>query len=126
MIIMFLAALLTVFCGQIYMLNFSIQGLNRAIINTPIEMMYTSVEFSGSEANFNNEKFESLIISYYDNTVYRYCSSYDVEFYHYNENDGSMCIQKRCKSVEINFECKLTTTYKYHRVMYYEIRNNNG
>ena len=98
---MFLAALLTVFCGQIYMLNFSIQGLNRAIINTPIEMMYTSVEFSGSEANFNNEKFESLIISYYDNTVYRYCSSYDVEFYYYNENDGSMCIQKRYKSVEI-------------------------
>ena len=72
MILLFLSAILVVFCGLLFSLSFSVQGLNRAIINTPIEMMYRTVAFNNSEMKFEKEKFEENIISYYDSTIIRY------------------------------------------------------
>ena len=123
MILLFLSAILTVFCGQVFFLNFSIQGLNRAIINTPIEMMYNTVKFSGETAYFDKSKFEEYINTYYDYVAKRYCSDYKSEFYYYNIIDGSMCLSNNCQAVEINFSCRLTNHYNYHRIMYYELRD---
>ena len=122
MILLLLSAVLVVFSGLLFSLSFSIQGLNRAIINTPIEMMYRTVAFNNNEMKFEKEKFEENIMSYYDSTIVRYSKSYDVDFYYYELKDGSMCLSNYCSGVEITVNCKLMMDYTFRRVMYYELR----
>ena len=122
MILLFLSAILVVFCGILFSLSFSIQGLNRAIINTPIELMYRTVTYLENDIIFNPSAFESDMISYYDKALARYVENYDIDFYYYNIEDGSMCLTSPCKAVEITIECKLMMEYDYKRVMYYELR----
>lgn len=121
MIIMFLSAILTLFCGQLFFLNYSIQGLNRAIISTPIEMMTIGVRYGEDGVFLNKTAFENAVKDYYDSQLYRYAKSYDLSFYYYNASDGSMCLTNDCSAVEITVDCKLMSTYDYHRVMYYEL-----
>jgi hypothetical protein len=122
MILLLLSGILVVFSGLLFSLSFSIQGLNRAIINTPIEMMYRTVAFDNSEMKFEKEKFEENIMSYYDSTIVRYSKSYEVDFYYYELEDGSMCLSDYCSGVEITVNCKLMMDYTFRRVMYYELR----
>ena len=126
MILLFLSAILVVFCGMLFSLSFSIQGLNRAIINTPIELMYRTVKYLGDDVVFNNAQFEQDMLSYYDKSLTRYVKDYDVDFYYYNMEDESMCLSKACNAVEITIECKLMMEYDYKRVMYYELRGKNN
>ena len=124
MIILFISALLIVFCAQIFTFSFCLQGLNRAVINTPIELMYNTVTFAGSDGSFSKSNFEHMLMSYYDNVLPRYSAKHKVVFYYYNPSDGSMCLTDKCKAVEIGVKCKLTNGYVYNRVMYYELRRN--
>ena len=105
---------------QYYGLNYQIQGLNRAIISTPIELMYKSVIY-GDPPLFEKEDFEDIVISYYDTILPRYSNNYHVGFYYYNSSDDSMCLTNGCDGVEITIDCKLNISYQYHRVMFYEM-----
>ncbi len=124
MIIVFLSAILVIFSGQLFFLNYSFQGLNRAIIATPIELMFNTVKYEGDDVRFNKSAFEEMILNYYENTLTRYAKTYEVDFYYYDSNDYSMCISDSCSSVEITIDCKLMQSYDYHRVMYYELVRN--
>ena len=124
MIILFISALLMVYCAQIFTFSFCLQGLNRAVINTPIELMYNTVSFAGSEGSFSKSNFEHMLMTYYDNILPRYSKSHEVSFYYYNPDDGSMCLTDTCKAVEISVKCMVTTNYEYNRTMYYELRRN--
>ena len=126
MILLFLSAILVVFCGMLFSLSFSIQGLNRAIISTPIELMYRTVMYKGEDLVFNQREFEQDMLSYYNKSLARYVDTYDIDFYYYNIEDGSMCLTKTCNAVEISIECKLMMEYDYKRVMYYELRGKNN
>lgn len=126
MILLFLSAILVVFCGMVFSLSFSVQGLNRAIINTPIELIYRTAEYRNGSIYFNKNELESDLNSYYENTLSRYVSNYDVDYYFYNIDDGSMCYGSYCEAVEITVECKLMSTYDYKRVMYYEVKGNGN
>ena len=121
MILMLIFPLIGLVSLQYFALNFSIQGLNRAIIFTPIELMYKSVIAYGEKPYFIREDFEDLVLSYYDKVLTRYTRHYEAEFYYYNPEDGSMCLLDTCDGVEITINCKLNATYYYHRVMYYEM-----
>lgn len=127
MIFLMISALIGLVSLQYFSLNYSIQGLNRAIVYTPIELMYKSVTTSGEYPLFNKDDFEMIVLSYYSHILPRYTNSYEVEFYYYNPEDESMCLLDTCKGVEITLDCKLNVTYTYHRVMYYEMSEaNNG
>ena len=127
MIFMFIFTIIGVVSLQYFALNFSIQGLNRAILYTPIELMYKSVIVLGEKPQFIREDFEDLVLSYYQVVLPRYTKSYEVEFYYYNLEDESMCLTNTCDGVEITIDCKLNVTYNYHRVMFYEMKEaNNG
>ena len=122
MILMLIFPLIGLVSLQYFALNFSIQGLNRAIIFTPIELMYKSVIAYGEKPYFIRDDFEYLVLSYYDKSLTRYTKSYEVDFYYYNLEDESMCLLDTCDGVEITINCKLNATYNYHRVMYYEMK----
>ena len=122
MILIFLSALLMVYSAQLFTFSFSIQGINRAIVSTPIELMQHTVSFSDDGVHFIKDKFELFVLTYYKNSLSRYVNDYSVDFYYYNLLDRSMCLSEDCSGVEITVECKLMLTQEYKRVMYYEIR----
>ena len=124
MIIVFLSAILMVFCVYFFSLSFSIQGVKRALISAPIELMHSAVLFQDDGVHFNKTKFENVVITYFGKIIPRYASEHDVEFYYYNLSDGSMCIEDQCDGVEITLNCKLTIGYEYSNTMFYEIRGN--
>lgn len=127
MILMLLSTLIGLVSLQYFTLNYSIQGLNRAILFTPIELMYKSVKPLGEKPLISRNDFEYVVLSYYDNIIPRYSKNYEVSFYYYNLSDQSMCLLDNCDAVEITIDCKLNMTYDYHRVMYYEMKEaNNG
>ena len=122
MIILFISAILYVFTSYLSILCFCYQGINRAVINTPIELMYSSIKIEDGSYSFDSGKFESTIMTYYESSLSRYTSSREIEFYYYNFEDGSMCLTNYCSAVEISIDCKLIFGTDYHRVMFYEIR----
>ncbi len=109
-----------------FSLSFSLQGINRALVNTPIELMHSAVLFSEDNIHFNKTKFENVVLKYYDSILPRYTKEYDIDFYYYNLLDGSMCIEDECSGVEITIDCKLNFVSNYSRTMYYEIRGNSN
>ncbi|MBO4667994.1 MAG: hypothetical protein J5666_07735 [Bacilli bacterium] len=127
MILMLISVLIGVYSLQFFVLNYSIQGLNRAIIFTPIEMMYKCVDAYSEKPEIIKNDFEIIVMHYYDHILPRYTKDYEVEFYYYNSSDESVCLYNECDGVEITINCKLNITYNYHRVMFYQIsENNNG
>ena len=121
MIIIFISALIGIFSLQLFVINFKIQGLNRAVICTPIEIFYRDVYANDLEANFTVEQIEEHLREYYDVALKKYVDDYEVNFYFYNKEDYSMCLDSYCDGVEISVDAELNLSYKYHRVMYYEL-----
>ena len=69
MIYIFLAAIFAMFSFQFFTLNFAIQGLNRAIVYTPIELLMMDVSSDGNKVSFTTNEIESHMIEYYDKTL---------------------------------------------------------
>lgn len=125
MILMLISPLIGLVSLQYFALNYSIQGLNRAILYTPIEIMYKGLITYGGKPLISMDDFEYIVLSYYNNIIPRYSKNYTVDFYYYNLTDQSMCLTNNCEGVEITINCKLNLTYDYHRVMFYELKENN-
>lgn len=125
MILMLISPLIGLVSLQYFALNYSIQGLNRAILYTPIEIMYKGLITLGDKPLISRDDFEYIVLSYYNNIIPRYSKNYTVDFYYYNLTDQSMCLTNNCEGVEITINCKLNLTYDYHRVMFYELKENN-
>ena len=123
MIYIFIAAVFAMFSFQFFTLNYSIQGLNRAIIYTPIELMMMDVSSGGDGVKFSSDDIEEHLIEYYDKTLTKYVKDYTIDFYFYNREDESICTSTYCDGVEITIDAKLLLTYNFHRVMFYELVN---
>ena len=122
MILLFISAILVSFTGLLFSLNFSMQGLNRVVINTPIELLYRTVSYEDEILKFEKDRVEEDLSHYYSKSLSRYCKDYSVDYYFYNKADGSMCLNNRCDAVEITVSCKLIMDYTFYRVMYYELK----
>ena len=122
MILLFISAILVSFTGLLFSLNFSMQGLNRAVINTPIELLYRTVSYEDEILKFEKDRVEEDLSHYYNKSLSRYCKDYSVDYYFYNKVDGSLCLNNRCDAVEITVNCKLIMNYTFYRVMYYELK----
>lgn len=126
MILMLICPIIGVVSLQYFCLNYSIQGLNRAIISTPIEAMYKGVYSLGEKPMIFRDIFEHVVMSYYNHIIPRYSKEYTVDFYYYNSTFHSMCLTHFCDGVEITIDCKLNLTYNFHRIMYYELKESNN
>ncbi len=126
MILMLVSPLIGLVSLQYFALNYSIQGLNRAILYTPIEIMYKGVASLGEKPLISRDDFEYILMSYFDHIIPRYSKQYTVGFYYYNLSNESMCLTDNCEGVEITIDCKLNITYQYHRVMYYELKESSN
>lgn len=88
--------------------------------------MYKSITTADDNPQFDRADFEYVVLDYYSRIIPRYSKHYIVDFYYYDLLDESMCLTNNCNGVEITIDCKLNVTYTYHRVMFYELRENNN
>ena len=64
MILMLISPLIGLVSLQYFALNYSIQGLNRAILFTPIEIMYKGVASLWDKQRISRDEFEYIVLSY--------------------------------------------------------------
>jgi len=109
---------------QFFSFSYSVNGINRSVINTPIEYFNVSVPLSNDDEKinlyFDINKLEGLLNQYYEILV-KYSSSYEVSYYYYDTDDNSYCIDKNCTGVEVGVSCKINYIFSYSRTMFYEI-----
>ena len=124
MILLAFITALTIFLFSGFTLTYRLQTINRAIINTPLEIFETSIPLANiDESNlyFNKMKLEGKILDYYSSTIAPYFKTYDVEFYYYNQSDKSICVSDYCNAVEITITGNYYLTFNYERAITYEI-----
>jgi len=126
MILMVFAAVFASGLLQIFTITFQINGLNRSVINTPIELMIMDVTSSGTEAVFISSKIIERLDSYYSKTLPRFCKEYETSYYFYNKEDESMCVEDYCDCVDVTVTATLSLNYHYERVMFYKLKRGNS
>jgi len=122
MILLLISAVLIVISVQIFAFSYSYQGLNKAIINMPIAILFQDVETTLGGASVKVSDAKNHILNYYEKSLPRYCKNYETLFYCYNSEDGSMCLSEYCDGLEVTVNATLNLNYTYHRVMFYELR----
>ena len=124
MILLSLITALTIFLFAGFTLTYRLQTINRAIINTPIELFETSIPLANvDEENlyFDKKRLETKVTDYYSSSIGPYFKSYDVSFYYYNQTDKSICVSDTCNAVEITITGNYFLSFEYERTINYEI-----
>ncbi len=119
---MLISAVLLVISISFFTFSYSMQGLNKSIINTPVELLYDDVNFMSENPKIVRAGVKVKLENYYKETLPKYCKDYSTQYYFYNSNDESLCTSNFCDGVEVTIDASLSLGYKYHRVMYYELR----
>ena len=124
MILLGLVTALTLFLFANFTLTYRLQTINRAIINTPLELFELAIPLVNiDEENiyFDKIKLEAGILNYYEETIEDQFKSYDVEFYYYNQSNHSICVSDKCNAVEITVSGNYFLNFTYERSINYEI-----
>ncbi len=113
---------------EMFYTTFRINGINRTMINLPIEIFKISIplinENDEVEAYFDKEVIEEKLKIYFDSTIPKFTSKYEISYFYYNPSDSSLCTSLKCQGVEVTCKATLSFNYKYERTMYYQIRKN--
>lgn len=123
MILIFIAAFLTILCSSMFFVTFQVNGINRAVVSVPMSFLEVTVPVDDIRDHpyFDRNTVINNLTSYYDKTILKYTSNYDAEFYFYNSEDFSYCINEKCSAVEVTITANLMYEFHYKRVMFYEI-----
>ena len=124
MIVLALVISLTVFLFASFTLSYRLQTINRAIINTPVEIFELSIPVANiDETNlyFDKNTLESKVLTYYQNSIGEYFKTYHVSFYYYNQADKSICVSDKCNAVEITVNGNYMFNFNYEKSISYEI-----
>lgn len=127
MILMFFAAIIGVFSINLMSISISFQGLNRAVINAPIEAMYKSLVINDEKIKFDTNKLMSVMDDYYEKSVSRYCESFVTLYFFYGDGGIGYCLEDYCLSFDVTIIAKLIMNLNFQRTMSYKIGGaNNG
>ena len=126
MLIFLISILMSIGVVSLFSFNYKIDGLNRTIIHSPIQIFQyaipLSIENDELTLYYNQEKIKQKYEEYLDTSVYKYVSNYDVSYYFYNIEDKGVCDIEDCQGVEVQFEAPVNVFYHYKNSMYFEIR----
>lgn len=126
MILIFIASIVAILSFNTFLVAYQINGINRAIIFTPISLIEasSSVDTDKNIPYINQELLMNSLTHYYDCEIGRYTKDYAVYYYFYNNDKVSYCVQNNCSFVEVEIDAQLMNSYHYHRVMYYGVNKN--
>ena len=131
MMIIFLSIILPTFVISSFSFTYKYMGLNRCIINSPIQIVEASIfpiTYAEEEILYiDKSTFKSKYKKYLDSQVYRYVNDYSVSYYFYSLNNKAACTTKDCQGVEISFSATIDYIYPFHRTIFFELKGvNNG
>ena len=125
MLILLISILLLITSFSSFCLGFQILTLNRVVSNTPISIVETSIVQDPyiEEQNFlfSKNEFEKRINDYYDFELKSFKDKYSLDFYYFNEEDLSICMEDDCPAVWIKFNATLFHNYQYERNLIFRI-----
>lgn len=109
---------------QFFRFSYSINGINRLVLNTPIEYFNVAIPLINKNEEiylyFEQDRLEDSLNKYYE-PLSKYSSEYLVTYYYYNLEDSSICTTNYCQGVEIRVNCKIDFDINFSRTMFYEI-----
>ena len=125
MIMLFLGLLLINCVFLMFSYTYQLNGINRVIIAAPIQLFETSIPLATQDKEvtlyYEKETLKHNYETYLEKELTKYTSSYEVQYYFYNTNNGGFCDEKDCQGVEIDITAKIMLWMDYERVMKYEI-----
>lgn len=108
-----------------YALAFQINGINRAIVSTPVTIFESSVYHNVDEEEprvlMSKKIVTEKLEKYYQKEISKFTDDFTYEIYFYNKENDSMCVEDNCNAVEITFDASLMYNYQYHRIIHYEV-----
>ena len=123
MIISFFVAVLSF---NFFIISFQINGVNRLVLGVPISLYETAIVLFDIDEEeplyFDKEILEDNLTSYFDYSIPRYTNDYALSFYYYNPENMAICLDEKCRAVEVKVQANLALSYHYQKTMYYEIR----
>lgn len=126
MMIIFLSIILPTFVISSFSFTYKCMGLNRCIINSPIQIVEASIfpiTYAEDETLYiDKSTFKSKYKKYLDSQVYRYVNDYTVSYYFYTSDNKQACTLKDCMGVEISFNARIDYIYPFHRTIYFELK----
>lgn len=126
MIIIMFTILYMLLMFNAFTVSFHLSAVNKAIVNTPKEIFETSIVIVNlvDEDNlyFDKELLNKNLLSYYQRVIKNHLTSYTVNQYFYNQNNGSVCTSENCNAVEVSVVGKYSYYFDYSRTLTYEIR----
>ena len=128
MINMIISFLVVVLSFNFFMMSYQVNGVNRLVMNAPIALFETSLELLDIAEDkgpiFNKDILEENLTSYFDYSLPHYTDDYEVSFYYYNPSDHSVCLDEKCRAVEVKVSAAFIFMYRYEKTMFYEVRSN--
>ena len=104
---------------------YKINGVNRAIIQSPLSIFETSIPLTMQSDEvtlyYDQDRLKTNYENYLDRELKKYVDNYIVEYYFYNTKDGGYCDIYNCQGVVIKVEAELMFKLTYKREMKYEI-----
>ena len=108
-----------------YALAFQINGINRAIVSTPVTIFESSIYHNVDEEEprvlISKKIVTEKLEKYYQKEMSKFTDDFTYEIYFYNKENDSMCVEDNCNAVEITFDASLMYNYQYHRIIHYEV-----
>jgi len=108
-----------------FILGFQVLTLNRVVANTPLAIVETSIvqDINNDEENhlISKDKFEERINEYYTFELKNFSNKYTLDFYYFNNDDMSMCINDLCSSVWLKVTADLLYDYHYERNLIFRV-----
>ena len=108
-----------------YALAFQINGINRAIVSTPVTIFESSIYHNVDEEEphvlMSKKIVTEKLEKYYRKEISKFTDDFTYEIYFYNKENDSMCVVDNCNAVEITFDASLMYNYQYHRIIHYEV-----
>ena len=128
MINMMISFMVVILSFNFFMMSYQVNGVNRLVMNAPIALFETSLELLDIAEDkgpiFNKDILEENLTSYFDYSLPHYTDDYEVSFYYYNPSDHSVCLDEKCRAVEVKVSAAFIFMYRYEKTMFYEVRSN--
>ena len=108
--------------------SYRITGINRVFYNIPIAIFETSIPLVQSGTSplvyYDKDMINNKLTSYFEDSVTKYCKSYELEIFYYVQDDYSYCLTNQCDAVEISIDAKVLLNYEYHKTARFYIQDN--
>ena len=119
---------LAVLSLHFFTITYRLNGVNRMLYNIPISIFESSIPLAQESEEiviyYNKTELQNKLTYYFDTNIHKYVSRYTLDFYYYNQSDGSICKSDYCDAVGITLKAEILLTVNYQKTATFYIKDN--